>query len=108
VFSFTNDTNPMPWYFNAGLVYEGLFRGRPRDTTGLAVTSGWFGDEVNFARRTDALPEKDYEAVIELNYRFVLGRGISIQPDIQYIIRPAGTDEIDNALAIGAKVSVNF
>jgi porin len=108
VFSFTNDTNPMPWYFNAGLVYEGLFRGRPRDTSGLAVTSGWFGDEVNVARRTDGLPEKDYEAVVELNHRFVLGRGISIQPDIQYIIRPAGTGEIDNALAIGAKVSVNF
>jgi porin len=108
VFSFTNETNPMPWYFNTGLVYEGLFKRRPRDTTGLAITSGWFGDEVNVARRTEGLPDKDYEAVIELNHQFVLGRGISIQPDIQYIIRPAGTGEIDNALAIGARVSVNF
>jgi porin len=108
VFSFTNDTSPVPWYVGAGLVYEGLFKGRPRDTTGLAIISGWFGDEVNVSRRGERLPEKDYEAIIELNHQFVLGRGISIQPDIQYIIRPVGTGEIDNALAIGARVSVNF
>ena len=108
VFSFTNDVNPMTWYFNAGLVYEGLFQGRPKDTTGLAITSGWFGDQVNVARQTQGLAEKDYEAVIELNHLFVLGWGISIQPDIQYIIRPAATGDIDNALAIGARVSVNF
>ncbi|MTW22115.1 carbohydrate porin [Allochromatium palmeri] len=108
VFSFTNDTNPMPWYFNTGLVYQGLFESRPRDTTGLAITSGWFGNEVNVARRAQGLAEKDYEAVIELNHQFVLGRGISVQPDIQYIIRPAGTGDIDNALAIGARVVVNF
>ena len=108
VFSFTNDVNPMTWYFNAGLVYEGLFQSRPRDTTGLAITSGWFGDQVNVARNLQGLPEKDYEAVIELNHQFVLGHGISIQPDIQYIIRPAATGDIDNALAVGARVSVTF
>jgi porin len=108
VFSFTNETNPMPWYFNAGLVYQGLFPGRPRDKTGLAITSGWFGDEVNVARRAQGLAEKDYEAVIELNHAFVLGRGITVQPDVQYIIRPAATGDIPNALAVGAKVVVNF
>lgn len=108
VFSFTNDTNPMPWYFNAGLVYEGLIPSRPRDRTGLAITSGWFGDEVNQARRAQGLAEKDYEAVIELNHAFNLGHGITIQPDIQYIIRPAATGDIPNALAIGTKLVINF
>lgn len=108
VFSFTNETNPMPWYFNAGLVYQGLFPGRPRDRTGLAITSGWFGDEINVARRAQGLAEKDYEAVIELNHAFALGRGITVQPDMQYIIRPAATGDIPNALAVGAKLVVNF
>jgi porin len=98
----------MTWYFNAGLVYEGLFKGRPEDTTGLAITSGWFGDEVNVARNLQGLPEKDYEAVIEINHQFVLGNGLSIPLDIQCIIRPAATGDIDNALAIGARVSVTF
>ena len=108
VFSLSNDTNPMTWYMNAGLVYQGLFPGRPRDRTGLAVSSGWFGDALNDARRAQGLAAKDYEAVIEVNHLFDLGHGIGIQPDLQYIIRPAGTGEIDNALAIGAKLSVQF
>ncbi len=54
VFSFTDDTNPMPWFFNAGLVYKGLFDGRPRDSTGFAVTSGWFGNASNRGRRPRA------------------------------------------------------
>lgn len=108
VFSLGDDTNPMTWYMNAGLVYQGLFPGRPRDRTGLAVSSGWFGDALNDARRAQGLAEQDYEAVIELNHLFDLGHGIGIQPDLQYIIRPAGTGEIDNALAIGAKLNVQF
>jgi porin len=108
VFSLTNDTNPMTWYFNAGLVYQGLFKGRPKDTTGLAITSGWFGDEANVAQRIQGLPQKDYEAVFEINHAFVLGRGVILQPDLQYIIRPAATGSVDNALAIGARVSVTF
>jgi porin len=108
VFSFTNATNPMNWYFNAGLVYQGLFLSRPRDTTGFAITSGWFDSEVNQAQAAQGLPGKNYEAVVELNHQFVLGRGISFQPDLQYIIRPGGTGQIDNALAIGARVSVTF
>ena len=108
VFSLTDDTNPMTWYFNAGLVYEGLFKTRPKDTTGLAITSGWFGSQVNVAQRAQGLPEKDYEAVVELNHAFVLGHGIVVQPDLQYIVRPAATGTVDNALAIGARVSVTF
>ncbi|MBP9804695.1 MAG: carbohydrate porin [Candidatus Accumulibacter sp.] len=108
VFSLTNDTNPMTWYFNAGLVYQGLFRGRPKDTTGLAITSGWFGDQVNSAQAAQGLPRKTYEAVIELNHMFVVGNGLLIGPDLQYIIRPAGTGDIDNALALGAKLSIQF
>ena len=108
VFSLTDETNPMTWYVNAGLVYEGLFAGRPRDKTGLAFTSGWFGDRVNQARSAQGLADKDYEAVIELNHAFALGAGITFQPDLQYIIRPAATGDIDDALAIGAKVVVQF
>lgn len=36
-------------------------------------------------------PTKIDEAVIELNHKFVLNCGFSITPDLQYIIRPAGT-----------------
>ena len=38
---------------------------------------------------------------LELNYRIQMGPWIFIQPDVQYIIRPRGHSDIDNAFAIG-------
>jgi porin len=108
VFSLTDEANQMSSYYNLGLVYEGLFRSRPRDRTGLGFTTGWYSDAWNRGLAAAGLPQKDYEAAIELNHGFVLGRGVMIQPDLQYIIRPGGTGEIDNAFLIGAKVSVTF
>jgi porin len=108
VFSLEDQVNSMDEYFGTGLVYQGLFPNRPNDTTGLAITAGWYSDELNKARRLEGKAKQDYEAVIELNHRFVLGHGIEFQPDIQYIIDPAGTGDIDDALLIGAKVVVQF
>uniref|UniRef100_UPI0025D3A801 carbohydrate porin n=1 Tax=Thiocapsa sp. TaxID=2024551 RepID=UPI0025D3A801 len=98
----------MSRYFNVGLVYEGLFDGRQQDRTGLGITTGWYSDAYDDGLVAAGLPSKTYEAAIELNHGFVLPRGILIQPDIQYIIRPAGTGEIDNAFLIGARVSIDF
>jgi porin len=108
VFSLTDEANQMSRYFNVGLIYEGLFDGRPQDRTGLGITTGWYSDAYDDGLVAAGLPSKTYEAAIELNHGFVLPRGILIQPDIQYIIRPAGTGEIDNAFLIGARVSIDF
>ena len=108
VFSLEDQVNSMDEYFGTGLVYQGLFPNRPNDTTGLAITAGWYSDELNKARKLEGKAEQDYEAVIELNHKFILGHGIEFQPDIQYIIDPAGTGDIDDAFLIGAKVVVQF
>ncbi|MEN8213128.1 MAG: carbohydrate porin [Pseudomonadota bacterium] len=108
VFSLEDKINQMDNYFSLGLLYEGLFDARPHDQTGMAVTAGWYSDELNKARDSLGLADKDYEAVVELNHKFVLNRGISISPVLQYVIRPAGTGDIDDALLLGAKLSVLF
>ena len=108
VWSLADDVNAIDRYFNTGLVYRGLFAARPLDTTGIAVTSGWYSDELNHARRAEGKSEQDYEAVIELNHKLALGHGVSLQPDIQYILRPGGTGDIEDALAIGARVAIQF
>lgn len=108
VFSLKDKANQMDNYFNTGLLYTGWFAARPRDTTGLAVTAGWYSDDLNTARDSQGLADKDYEAVVEINHKFVLTRGIAISPDLQYVIRPAGTGDIDNALLAGIKLSIQF
>lgn len=108
VFSLKDKTNTMDNYFNTGLLYTGLFDARPQDITGLAVTAGWYSNELHDARRSEGKKKQDYEAVIEVNHKFVLTRGIAITPDLQYVIHPAGTGDIDDALLLGARVSVQF
>lgn len=108
VFSLTDRANDMSSYFNMGLIYEGLFPGRPRDRTGLAFTAGWFGSAYNRGRAAAGLAEKSTEGVVELNHLFLLGLGIGLQPDVQWVLRPAGTGAIADAFAVGAKVSVDF
>ncbi len=106
--SLDDKVNEMDYYFSVGFVYTGLFPGRGRDKTGLAFSKGWFSDELKTPRRAEGLPIKHHEAVLELNHRFELGRGIAFQPDIQYLIDPAGTKEISNAFLAGAKIAIQF
>ena len=74
----------------------------------MAVTAGRYSDELNTARDSEGNNDQDYEALIEVNHKFVLTRGIAITPNIQYVIRPAGTGNIDNALVIGGRLSIQF
>jgi porin len=52
---------------------------------------------------------QDYEMAIELFYRFYFYRhAVFFQPDLQYIVRPGGTGQIDNALVLGFHMGINF
>ena len=52
---------------------------------------------------------QDHETVMELTYRFDLGKSaFFIQPDFQYIIRPGGTGHLKNAPVFGAQFGINF
>ena len=108
VFSLEDQVNTLDNYFNLGLVYRGFFEARPQDTTGLGITAGWFSDEINDVRKADGKEDKDYEAVVELNHKFKLVRGISFAPNLQYVIQPAGVDDIDNATVIGFRLTVQL
>jgi porin len=106
--SLKDKANLLDRQLSLGLVYTGLVPGRPCDTLGLVFNKGWVSDERNTARRADGLPTQHAEIVFELNYKVVLGRGITFQPDIQYVNDPAGTGKIDNAFLIGAQVTIDF
>ncbi|MCG6941850.1 MAG: carbohydrate porin [Thiohalocapsa sp.] len=91
-----------------GLVYRGLLPSRPRDSLGFAFTRGWVSNEQNVARLAQGLPTQHAESVYELNYKFVLGRGITFEPDVQYIQDPAATGEINDAWAVGAQITLDL
>ena len=104
----------MPYFFTLGLVARGIFPSRPTDVAGFGVVYGHFSDDLQDAQRQERLTDptvgvQKSETVLELFYKFkFLEDAIFIQPDVQYIIRPGGTGQIDDALACGLQLGINF
>ncbi|MGO1120774.1 carbohydrate porin [Rhodovibrionaceae bacterium A322] len=108
LFGFDKETQLLPAFYVAGLVYEGLFEQRPQDKTAVGVTTGWYSRALRSAQGEAGLSKQSQETVIEVNHNFKLNRGINFQPDMQYVIRPKGTGDVNNALVLGFKLAVQF
>ena len=49
------------------------------------------------------------EDLIELTYSYQLARWCYVQPDVQYVVRPSGTDElVPNALVFVLRLGVEL
>jgi porin len=91
--------NTIPFSASAGLVYQGLIPGRDDDVTALAVYYGKFSDR---------LENQNAETVVEANYRLQLAPWLYVTPDFQYVIRPNGQSDIDDAAVFGGEIGIDF
>lgn len=84
-------------YFGGGLTYSGLLRKGGEDTLGLAIANANFrGDQKS-------------ETTLELSYCFPLISNIFVQPDVQYVFNPAGTEKpLDNCLTFNIRFGLGF
>ena len=101
-----------------GAIYTGLIPGRRNDFTIFGLGYGRFSSD--FASENIATSWKNgqpsspkygdptFEAITELGYRINFTRFIFIQPDIQFIINPAGTGHIPDALVLGTMAGIVF
>ena len=100
--------NFVGFYFDTGLVYAGLIPTRDEDEIGIGFV---YAQLTNGARQTLELEGSrrvGAEMVLELTYKAVLTPWLYIQPDAQLIINPGATQDLNNALVIGGRVSINF
>jgi porin len=95
----SDDINTFPFFFSTGLVYKGLFSGRDNDTTSFGFAYGKISKD---------LRGQDFEMAMELTHIFAVTPWLSLQPDLQYIIHPGGTEDIPNALVIGFGLYINL
>ena len=86
-------------FASAGVSYTGLIPGRDKDTAAFALYYGAFSQD---------LPGQTYEVALEWTYAIAVAPGLTVQPDIQYIMRPSGRSSIGNALVVGAQLSIQF
>ncbi len=108
------DIQQLPIFLTAGCSSRGHFESRPEDAWSLGIAYGHFSEGLQNAQReaqqlNPAAGVQNHETVIELTYRFSFRKGaLFIQPDFQYIFRPGGTGQIENALVLGAQVGIHF
>ena len=48
------------------------------------------------------------EMVLEATYQAQINKWLSIQPNLQFIINPRGTQDLGSAAVIGGRVSITF
>jgi|BioPla2DNA2_1021312.scaffolds.fasta_scaffold24229_2 porin len=86
------------WYYiGFGLNYKGIFTKRTDDILGIALAHSGINNDIGS------------ETAIELTYKAQIGENFFIQPDLQYIINPAGTDtKLKNSLLAFLRFGINF
>ena len=91
-----NDRNLINLYADGGLIYKGLIPHRPDDKIGVAFAYAQVGDN---ARGLDSdigsfgnffYPVRSGETMIEAIYQAQWTKWWTVQPEMQYIIRPGG------------------
>ena len=117
-----SDRNFLSWYVDGGIGVKGLFQGRADDTLTFGVAYSKVSNDaaavdrdINYYFGTP-YPIRSGETVLELSYIAQVAKWWTIQPDLQYIIRPGGnvpdpddpTQTIGNAFIIGLRSTINF
>ena len=95
-------------YVDTGLNYTGLIPGRDDDSLGIAVAWSGLGYAQEDALQAAGSVDVGYEMVVEATYSFVVANWLRLQPDLQYVVHPGGTGDLDNAFVIGARLSADF
>jgi len=109
-----SDINTFPFFFLAGLIYNGPIPGRERDTAGLGLAYGKFSEDLQRSQHLDqklygsSAGVQHFEMMLELTYQIELFPHLIVQPDAQYIIQPGGTGDIPDALVLGMQIAINF
>ncbi len=108
VLSPQENISKLPFQWNAGAVYRGLFPSREQDAAVFGLAYGQFSNAYSSAGGAYQGNPAIYELALEWGYRVQLNRFFYIQPDLQYIIRPGGTGHIPDAFVLGAQIGVSF
>ncbi len=80
-------------YASVGFHYAGIFT--DDDSFGIACNRAYLTE--GYEIEANSTPEVLGESTIELTYHAQIGKYLSLQPDLQYVMHPGGTAELNNA-----------
>ena len=102
------DVQLIPYEVSIGAIYKGLLPSRSQDQLIFGALHGWFSDDYERSVRLAGGGSPTTESVLELGYRVQLNEFAYAMPEFQYIIRPGGTGDLEDALVWGVRLGVTF
>ncbi len=100
--------NNYPFYFQSGLVYEGLVPSRDRDQLMFAIAFGEYSERNVQAAQKKKKPAPSNTTFLEAGYRIKVNGWSFVQPFVQYIVQPNGTTTVANATILGLFLGIDF
>lgn len=116
-------TSLIDLYADAGLEFIGLNSGRPKDKFGVAigyahVSANAQALDQDLAALRPGWPRRSSEGLITAAYQYQVRDGWTVQPNLQYVIRPGGGasdplgpnpgKHLHNATVVGLRSTVKF
>jgi carbohydrate-selective porin OprB len=115
----------LDFYYQTGLVYQGLIPGRPDDRLGIALGSAWFSSDAASAYSQTyqiqtaaaiaggktvypAQPQPTWGGVLEVDYQCMLTKWISVKPFVEFIMNPQQNGTLGNVFVLGTQAAVRF
>jgi porin len=102
------DRNFINFYFDTGLSYKGLIPTRDKDTAGIGFGYAQLSNGARSSLIGQGASPIGAEMVVEITYQARITPWLILQPDLQYIINPGATTDLNNALVIGGRAAVTF
>jgi porin len=90
------DRNLIDFYADAGVNVSGVIASRPDDAFGVALAYARISratvglDQDKIVQTGSALPVRSSEMVLEATYSAQVAPGWTLQPNVQYVVRPGG------------------
>jgi len=98
------DTNQIEDFWSVGGQYKGLIPRRDEDVLGLGVAQGILAHELGYTRGVN--PGR--ETVIETYYNIKIVNGLTLSPDVQYVIDPGGLHNGNDFVVVGMRLHLDL
>ncbi|TAK46641.1 MAG: carbohydrate porin [Xanthobacteraceae bacterium] len=118
------DRNLVSWYIDGGVGFKGFMPSRPADTLTFGLAHSHISpdavaaDQYTAANIDPMWPIRSGETVFEASYIAQIAPWWTLQPDFQYIVRPAGNVPINpantalgpikDAIVVGVRTTITF
>ena len=101
-------TTPYAGGWQAGVLVDHVFAARPASSFSLGVGTALLSKSYRDSAFLAGAPLRKTETIIEATYKDEILPGLSLQPDLQYVINPAADPTIRNALVVGLRVQFDL